>query len=198
MLSMPTKAKKTEDKTRPTKAKAAKTKAVKEPTEAAVTEGSEATTESVAEFSEQSGKTNGPEKYYEAIGRRKEATARVRVYTKKANDVQPSEDRAIITVNGKPYYDYFRVPLFQSLVEAPLKKLKSINRFKATVKVLGGGSSGQADAIKHGLSRALVLFDTNFSKKLRKAGYLTRDAREKERRKYGLKKARKSPQWSKR
>jgi len=140
----------------------------------------------------------GPEKFYEAVGRRKESTARVRVLTKKSSDKQISEDKAIISVNGKPYYDYFPTVRLQNVVEAPLKKLKSINRFKATVQVSGGGSSGQAGAIMFGLSRALVLFDTNFSKKLRKAGYLTRDPRAKERRKYGLKKARKSPQWSKR
>lgn len=138
------------------------------------------------------------EKYYEAIGRRKESTARVRVYTRKSSDTQASEDRAIIQVNGKPYFDYFAVRELQNAVESPLARLKSLGRFKATVKVSGGGLSGQADAIKFGLSRALVLFDLNFSKKLRKAGLLSRDAREKERRKYGLKKARKSPQWSKR
>lgn len=138
------------------------------------------------------------EKYYEAVGRRKEATARVRVYTKKSTDLQPSEDQAIIAINDKPYFEYFNNPALQETVDAPLKKLKSLNRFKATVKVKGGGMTGQADAIKFGLSRALVLFDPNFSKKLRKAGYLTRDSREKERRKYGLKKARKSPAWSKR
>lgn len=143
-------------------------------------------------------KTAGPEKYYESIGRRKEAQARVRVYTKKSTDNQVSEDKAIVIVNGKPYQEYFRTSELQSIVEAPLKKLKSLNRFKATVKVRGGGVHGQADAIKFGLSRALVLFDQNFSKKLRKSGYLTRDARVKERRKYGLKKARKAPQWAKR
>jgi len=140
----------------------------------------------------------GPEKYYEAVGRRKEATARVRVLTKKSTDQQDSENRAIITVNDQPYDTYFNSLKLQNVVEAPLRKLKSLNRFKATVKVSGGGLAGQADAIKFGLSRALVLFDSNFSKKLRKAGYLTRDARVKERRKYGLKKARKSPQWAKR
>lgn len=140
----------------------------------------------------------GPEKYYEAVGRRKEATARVRVLTKKAADQQASEDKAIITVNGMPYFEYFKHLKLQGIVESPLKKLKSLNRFKAIVTVRGGGMSGQADAIKIGFSRALVLFDTNFTKKLRKAGYLTRDARVKERRKYGLKKARKSPQWAKR
>lgn len=138
------------------------------------------------------------EKYYEAIGRRKEATARVRLYTKKSTDEMPSEDRAIMTVNGKPYFEYFRSPELYMTADAPLRKLKSINRFKATAKVRGGGVHGQADAIRHGLARALVMFDQNFSKKLRKAGYLTRDSRVKERRKYGLKKARKSPQWAKR
>lgn len=138
------------------------------------------------------------EKYYEAVGRRKEATARVRVYTKKSTDIQEREDKAIITVNDQPYFNYFNSDSLQEIVDAPLKKLKSLNRFKATVKVNGGGIHGQADAIKFGLSRALVLFDSNFSKKLRKAGYLTRDSREKERRKYGLKKARKAGQWAKR
>ena len=141
---------------------------------------------------------SGAEKYYESVGRRKEAVARVRIYTKKSSDVQVSEDKALIIVNGKPYYEYFKIPRLQNIVDAPLKKLKSLNRFKATVKISGGGARGQADAIRFGLGRALVLFDLNFSKKLRKAGYLTRDARVKERRKYGLKKARKAPQWAKR
>lgn len=101
-------------------------------------------------------------------------------------------------MNDKPYFEYFRTPQLQNIIEAPLKKLKSLNRFKATVKVSGGGMHGQADAVKFGLSRALVLFDPNFSKKLKKSGFLTRDARVKERRKYGLKKARKAPQWAKR
>lgn len=146
----------------------------------------------------QAKRTTGPEKYYEAVGRRKVATARVRAYTKKSVDIQPADDKAIISVNGKPYSEYFNDPRLQEIVDAPLRKLKSLNRFKASVKVQGGGMHGQADAIKFGLSRALVLFDPNFAKRLRKAGYLTRDSREKERRKYGLKKARKSPQWAKR
>ena len=141
---------------------------------------------------------SGAEKYYEAVGRRKEAVARIRVFTRKSTDAQVSDDKALITIDGRPYYEYFRDPRLQSVVESPLKKLKSLNRFKATIKISGGGMRGQADAIKLGLSRALVLFDTNFSKKLRKAGFLTRDARVKERRKYGLKKARKAGQWAKR
>lgn len=142
--------------------------------------------------------TNG-EKYYEAIGRRKSSLARVRIYTKKAGDGESEEDRALISVNNQDYLDYFKnIEELKNTVEAPLRKLKSIGRFKATVKVSGGGTTGQAEAIRHGLSRALILFDPNFAKKLKKSGYLTRDSREKERRKYGLKKARKAPQWAKR
>src|SRR3989344_1740618 len=142
-------------------------------------------------------KNANKEKYYEAVGRRKESIARVRLYTKKSTDVV-SEERAIITINGKDYREYFTNPSLWEIVELPLKKLKSVNRFKASVVVRGGGKSGQADAIKHGLARTLVEFDGNLRKKLKKAGYLTRDPRAKERRKYGLKKARKAPRWSKR
>jgi len=157
-------------------------------------------------------KVTGKEKYYQAVGRRKESIARVRLYTKKASDLSilsmpdgtgkqasiPSEEKALIIVNGKDYRDYFTDANLWNVVESPLRKLKSINRFKATVIVRGGGKSGQADAIKHGLARTLVEFDGNFRKKLKKSGYLIRDPRAKERRKYGLKKARKAPRWSKR
>lgn len=137
------------------------------------------------------------EKYFRAIGRRKEAVAIIRLFTKKSSDSN-LEEKALIRVNNKDYSEYFTDPNLQAIVESPLKKLKSLNRFKATVLVRGGGIAGQADAIKHGLSRALVLFDLNFRKKLKKSGFLTRDSRVKERRKYGLKKARKAPQWQKR
>ena len=142
----------------------------------------------------------GPEKYYESVGRRKESIARVRLFTKKASDSQQAEssELAILTINGKNYLDYFKDVRLQHLIESPLKKLKSLNRFKATVKVSGGGISGQAGATQHGLSRALELFDSNFRKKIKKSGFLARDPRAKERRKYGLKKARKAGQWSKR
>ncbi len=140
---------------------------------------------------------NGKEKYFQAVGRRKESVARVRLYTKKSTDTV-EEEKAIITVNGKDYSDYFSDVNLKNVVEAPLRKLKSLNRFKATVLVRGGGMRGQADAIKHGLARALVEFDINFRKKLKKSGFLTRDSRIKERRKYGLKKARKRGQWQKR
>ncbi|MEX2090591.1 MAG: 30S ribosomal protein S9, partial [Candidatus Paceibacterota bacterium] len=141
--------------------------------------------------------SNGTEKYFSAVGRRKESVARVRLFTKKSSDAVESE-KALIQVNGKDYADYFSDVNLQGVVESPLKKLKSLNRFKATVLVKGGGSRGQADAVKHGIARALVLFDINFRKKLKKSGLLTRDPRVKERRKYGHKKARKSGQFSKR
>jgi len=141
----------------------------------------------------------GPEKYYETVGRRKESIARVRLFTKKSTDVLASnEEKAIVMVNKKSYINYFTDVNLQHVVESPLRKLKSLNRFKVTVIVNGGGIAGQAGAIKHGISRALELFDGNFRKKLKKSGFLTRDSRAKERRKYGLKKARKAPQWNKR
>jgi len=140
---------------------------------------------------------NGKEKYFSAVGRRKESVARVRLYTKKSSDIMDGE-KALITVNGKDYHAYFSDINLQNVVVSPLKKLKSLNRFKATVLVKGGGSRGQADAVRHGIARALVLFDLNFRKKLKKSGLLTRDPRVKERRKYGRKKARKSGQFSKR
>lgn len=140
---------------------------------------------------------NGKEKYFQSVGRRKESIARVRLYTKKSTDTV-EEEKALINVNGKDYRNYFSDVNLWNVVESPLRKLKSLNRFKATVVVHGGGMRGQADAIKHGIARALVEFDLNFRKKLKKSGFLTRDSRIKERRKYGLKKARKSPQWQKR
>ncbi len=140
---------------------------------------------------------NGKEKYFQAVGRRKESIARIRLYTKKSTDTV-EEEKALITVNGKDYRNYFSDVNLWNVVESPLRKLKSLNRFKATVVVHGGGLRGQADAIKHGIARALVEFDLNFRKKLKKSGFLTRDSRIKERRKYGLKKARKAPQWQKR
>mgnify|MGYP001562619297 CR=1 FL=1 len=140
---------------------------------------------------------NGKEKYFQAIGRRKESIARVRLYTKKSTDTA-EEEKALVVVNGKNYREYFSDANLWSIVESPLRKLKSLNRFKATIVVHGGGLSGQAGAIKHGIARALVEFDLNFRKKLKKSGFLTRDSRIKERRKYGHKKARKMGQFSKR
>lgn len=128
------------------------------------------------------------DRYYEAIGRRKTSVARIRLFTKGQG----------IVVNDKDYKEYFLTDILQKIAEASLKKMKSLDRFRITAKVSGGGLKSQAEAIRHGTARVLVIFNVDFKKRLRRAGYLTRDSRMKERKKYGLKKARKSPRWSKR
>lgn len=135
-----------------------------------------------------------PKKYYEAVGRRKTAIARVRLFTIKPLE----EDEGRIIVNGKLYKEYFTLLDLQQTAEASLRKLKSLNRFEVIVHVVGGGIRAQAEALRHGIARALVKFNVDFRKKLKRAGYLKRDPRMKERKKYGLKGARKSPQWAKR
>jgi small subunit ribosomal protein S9 len=139
----------------------------------------------------------GKEKYYESVGRRKQAIARVRLLTRKSTDAA-LEDAALMTVNDKDYRQYFTDAMLQTRVESPLRRLKSLSRFKVTVRVSGGGISGQADAVRHGISRSLEQFDANFRKRLKKAGFLTRDPRQVQRKMPGLKKARKAGRWSKR
>jgi len=131
-------------------------------------------------------------KYFEATGRRKRAVARVRLQA-----VLPKRTSSFI-VNNKDYKEYFPTPILQQVVESPFTKLNLENNFNCSVRVGGGGISGQAEAVRHGISRALTLSNESFRKKLKKAGFLRRDPREKERRKFGLKKARRAPQWSKR
>ena len=131
-------------------------------------------------------------RYFEAVGRRKEATARVRLYTK-SEGIKDG-----IEINGRSYKEYFPILEFQKIVEAPLEKMKVLGRFGVTVKVKGGGIRGQAEAIRLGIARALVKFNPEYKKRLRRAGYLTVDARKVERKKYGKKKARRAPQWQKR
>jgi small subunit ribosomal protein S9 len=128
------------------------------------------------------------ERYFEALGRRKTAIARVRLYTKKTG----------IAVNDRDYKKYFPVWRLQKEVEAPLEKMKISEKLGAVVKVKGGGITAQAEAVRLGISRALVKFNQEFKKRLRRVGYLTRDSRMVERKKYGLKKARRGPQWQKR
>ncbi len=130
-----------------------------------------------------------PERYWEAVGRRKTAIARVRLFTR--------GDKAI-TVNGKPYGEYFFTDEQSKLAEESLQKMKSVSRFRVSVKVEGGGLKAQAEAIRHGVARALVKFNPDFRKRLRRAGFLTRDPRMKERKKFGLKAARRRSQWAKR
>ena len=129
------------------------------------------------------------DKYYEAVGRRKTAIARVRLYTR---------GDKVFLVNDKPFEAYFKGVEFKNIVEAPLVKMNCTDRFRITARVLGGGNNAQAEALRHGITRALVMFNADFKKRLKKSGYLTRDPRMKERKKPGLKKARRAPQWAKR
>jgi len=130
-----------------------------------------------------------PKRYFEAVGRRKTAIARVRLFT---------QGEKKVLVNGKPYQSYFSILENQQTAIASLDKMKSLGRFSVSVKVKGGGLHAQAEAIRHGISRALLKFSPDFRKKLRKAGFLTRDPRMRERKKFGLKRARRAPQWRKR
>ena len=128
------------------------------------------------------------EKYFEAVGRRKTAIARVRLYTKKEG----------VVVNEKKLADYFPLVRLQKEIMAPFEKMKIGDKLGAVAKVKGGGISAQAEAVRHGISRALVKFNAEFKKRLRRAGYLKRDPRAVERKKYGRHKARRGHQWRKR
>ena len=128
--------------------------------------------------------------YYEGLGRRKEATARVRLHT--------GGQGSNIVVNDKPLEEYFPRPVDQMRVNKPLKATGTEGRFDITVKVTGGGVTGQADAVKLGIARALLKADEQYRPVLRRQGLLTRDSRAKERKKIGLKRARKAPQYTKR
>lgn len=129
-----------------------------------------------------------PGKYFAAIGRRKTAIARVRLI--------PSEKQIII--NGKDIKKYFPTQDLHIIVKAPLDMMGVLENFGVTAITKGGGIHAQAEAIRHGISRALVSFDPEFRKRLKKAGFLTRDPRMRERKKFGLKRARRAPQWQKR
>ena len=123
-----------------------------------------------------------------ATGRRKEAIARVRLV--------PGTGQ--IKVNGRTIENYFPNKVHQQLVRSPLAALDGVEQFDIIARITGGGISGQAGALRLGIARALILIDPENRPTLKKAGYLTRDARVIERKKYGLKKARKAPQYSKR
>lgn len=137
----------------------------------------------------QQGRRPGQVEYFYGTGRRKEAVARVRIY--------PGAGEFI--VNGKTARDYFGGrDLHQLTIMQPLRLTNTAERFNVSVKVIGGGVSGQAGAVRHGLARALTRFDAELRPILKRAKLLTRDAREKERKKVGLKRARKAPQYTKR
>nr|WP_092073870.1 30S ribosomal protein S9 [Dendrosporobacter quercicolus]NSL47874.1 30S ribosomal protein S9 [Dendrosporobacter quercicolus DSM 1736]SDM69023.1 small subunit ribosomal protein S9 [Dendrosporobacter quercicolus] len=121
-------------------------------------------------------------------GRRKTSVARVRLVPGEGN----------IIVNNRPLNDYFGLKTLELIVKQPLNLTETLGKYDVLAKVEGGGPSGQAGAIRHGIARALLRVDLEYRPALKKAGFLTRDPREKERRKYGLKKARKASQFSKR
>ncbi len=133
------------------------------------------------------------EKYIEAVGRRKTSTARVRI--------TPATKTSFV-VNGKDAKEYFQTEGERRLIQDPMVKGategKPVTKWSIEAKVSGGGTHSQAEAVRHGLSRALVESDAELRPNLKTLGFLKRDPRAKERRKFGLKKARKAPQWSKR
>ena len=129
----------------------------------------------------------GTQNYY-GTGRRKNSVARVRLYPGSGN----------ITINDRDIDDYFGLETLKLVVRQPLNLTNTLDKFDVVVTVTGGGISGQAGAIRHGISRALLEFNNELRPALKKAGFLTRDPRMKERKKYGLKKARRAPQFSKR
>ena len=129
------------------------------------------------------------ERFYQATGRRKRAVARVRVTPGAA---------PIFVVDGKPLEERFPLEIHRRAILQPLVATDTLRRFAITAKVSGGGVTGQSEAIRHGVARALIEFDVSMRGVLKKAGFLTRDAREKERKKYGLFRARKRQQYSKR
>lgn len=126
--------------------------------------------------------------YFYGTGRRKSSVARVRVYNGTGK----------ITINDRDIEDYFGLETLKLIVRQPLALTGNADKFDIVCRVAGGGVTGQAGAIRHGLSRALLQFDEELRPTLKKAGFLTRDPRMKERKKYGLKAARRAPQFSKR
>lgn len=127
--------------------------------------------------------------YLYAVGRRKSAIARVRFYPKEEED---------LIINQKDYRQYFSTFYLQKIVSSPLDQIGQRPKGKISIKVSGGGNRGQAESIRHGIARVLIQLNSDFRPALKKAGFLRRDQRVKERKKYGLKRARRAPQWQKR
>ena len=126
--------------------------------------------------------------YFYGTGRRKKSVARVRLYP----------GSGVVTINGRDISDYFGLDTMKLIVNQPFAVTDTLGKFDVVVNVNGGGFSGQAGAIRHGIARALLSADETYKPLLKKAGFLTRDPRMKERKKYGLKGARRAPQFSKR
>ena len=128
-------------------------------------------------------------KYFYGTGRRKSSVARVRLF---------ENGTGVITINGRDIDEYFGLDTLKLIVRQPLVTTDLVGKVDIDVTVAGGGVSGQAGAIRHGISRALVLLNPEYRASLKAAGFMTRDPRMKERKKYGLKAARRAPQFSKR
>lgn len=128
-------------------------------------------------------------KFFEGIGRRKTSIARVRLL--------PQGEKTIV-INGKPLEQYFSTLETRQTVLAVFQKMDILDRFGVSVRVKGGGINSQSEAIRHGIANALIVFDPEFRKTLKNTGFLTRDSRMRERKKFGLKRARRAPQWAKR
>ena len=132
--------------------------------------------------------SNADKKYYYGTGRRKDAVARVRLV----------EGTGKITINGKDIEEYFDLDTLKVIVRQPLTVTNTLTKYDVVCSVYGGGVTGQAGAVRHGIARALNEANAEYRPALKSNGFLTRDSRMKERKKYGLKKARKAPQFSKR
>ena len=130
-------------------------------------------------------------KYLEAVGRRKTSVARVRIFNSTAAD-------SGIFINEKSVDEYFKTPEQRKIVGDALATLKAEGKYRISAKLSGGGTHSQSEALRHGISRAFLKIEPEWRKSLKMEGFLKRDPREKERRKFGLKKARKAPQWAKR
>ena len=131
---------------------------------------------------------NNNENYFYGTGRRKSSVARVRLLPGSGN----------VTINGRAMDEYFGLETLRMLVRQPMELTGTMGKYDVIVNVVGGGVSGQAGAIRHGITRALIESDETLKTVLKKAGFVTRDPRMKERKKYGLKAARRAPQFSKR
>jgi small subunit ribosomal protein S9 len=142
--------------------------------------------EEVSEIEIKGAKNN---KYFEEVGKRKTAKARVRLFTR--------GEKAFI-VNDKTYKEYFPTLDLQKIASASLDKMKLLERFRIQAIVRGGGTRAQAEAVRHAIAKILVQVNPIFRKRLKKHGFLTRDSRMRERKKFGLKRARRAPQWKKR
>jgi len=157
------------------------TKTVKEEAPVEETTSEEETVASAA--------NGGRGEYLYSVGKRKTSVAQIRVYKKGTGSIE---------VNGKAMEVFFNFADWQETIKSPMKIIGQDDKLDVTVKVSGGGVNSQAQAIRHGIAKALIQLNPNFRKPLKKAGFITRDARKKERKKPGLKRARRAPQWKKR